>query len=248
MTGAALDAHVVVTRAGFRLDVAVQAGPGEIVAVMGPSGAGKSTLLAAIVGLVGLDGGAIRLDGTTVADAQAGVDVPPDRRGVVLLGQDPRLFPHLTAGENVAFGPRAQGVDKATARALAAEWLERVGLDGAGDRHPDRLSGGQQQRVALARALAVEPRVLLLDEPLTSLDVETAADVRDLLRAQLAATRATAVVVSHDASDAAALAGRLIVIEGGRVAQSGSVADVLGAPATRFVAAVAAAHRFEPGS
>jgi ABC-type sulfate/molybdate transport systems ATPase subunit len=244
MTGAALDARVVVTRPGFQLDVDVRAEAGEVVAIMGPSGAGKSTLLTAIVGLIGLDSGAIRLDGRTVADPRAGVNVPPDRRGAVLLGQDPRLFPHLTARENVAFGPRAKGMDKSAARRIADEWLARVGLEDAGARHPERLSGGQQQRIALARALAVEPRVLLLDEPLTSLDVETAADVRALLSAQLAATSATAVVVSHDATDASEVAGRLIVIESGQVVQSGSVQDVLAAPATRFVAAVAAAHRF----
>ncbi|WP_243074070.1 ABC transporter ATP-binding protein [Microbacterium sp. SS28] len=244
MTGAALDAHIVVRRHGFDLDARIAAVPGEVVAVMGPSGAGKSTLLTAIAGLTRLDGGAVRLGESVVADAATGVHVPPDRRGVVLLGQDPRLFPHLSARENVAFGPRAKGVDKAIARRDADEWLARVGLDGAGTRHPDRLSGGQQQRVALARALAADPRVLLLDEPLTSLDVETAADVRALLRAQLDAARATAVVVSHDATDASALAARLVVVEGGRIAQEGAVDDVLGAPATRFIAAVAAAHRF----
>ncbi|MEU1971025.1 ATP-binding cassette domain-containing protein [Microbacterium sp. NPDC019599] len=245
MTGAALDAHVVVRRHGFELEVQLAAGSGEIVAVMGPSGAGKSTLLAALAGLAHLDGGHVRLDATAVADAAARLHVPPDRRGVVLLGQDPRLFPHLTARENVAFGPRAKGIAKADAHRDADAWLARVGLEGAGERHPARLSGGQQQRVALARALAVEPRVLLLDEPLTSLDVETAADVRALLRAQLAATRATAVVVSHDAADAAALAGRLVVVEAGRTVQAGPVEDVLSAPATRFIAAVAAAHRFD---
>ncbi len=163
---------------------------------------------------------------------------------MVLLGQDPRLFPHLTIIENVAFGPRAHGTDRAAARRSATEWLRRVGLGDAGERHPAQLSGGQQQRVALARALAVEPRMLLLDEPLTSLDVETAADVRDLLRAQLAETGATALLVSHDATDAVGVARRLIVLEQGTVAQEGLVEDVLAAPATRFVAAVAAAHRF----
>ena len=242
MTGTALAAHVVVRRHGFDLDARIDAAPGETVAVMGPSGAGKSTLLAAIAGLARLDGGSVRLGETIVAGE--GVHVPPDRRGVVLLGQDARLFPHLSARENVAFGPRAKGADKATARRDADDWLARVGLEGAGARHPDRLSGGQQQRVALARALAASPRVLLLDEPLTSLDVETAADVRALLRSQLAATRATAVVVSHDATDAAALADRLVVIEAGRVVQDGRVDDVLGTPATRFIAAVAAAHRW----
>ena len=244
MTGAALDARVVVERHGFRLDAAITATPGEVVAVMGPSGAGKSTLLSAIIGLARLDGGHVRLDAATVASTDPVVHVPAAERGVVLLGQDPRLFPHLTIIENVAFGPRAHGADRAAARRSAIEWLRRVGLGDAGERHPAQLSGGQQQRVALARALAVEPRMLLLDEPLTSLDVETAADVRDLLRAQLAETGATALLVSHDATDAVGVARRLIVLEQGTVAQEGPVEDVLAAPATRFVAAVAAAHRF----
>ncbi|QKJ18691.1 ABC transporter ATP-binding protein [Microbacterium hominis] len=242
MTGAALDAHLIVDRGRFAVDVALTVGAGRTAALMGPSGAGKSTILAAISGLVSLSGGHVRLDGATVAAER--VHVEPARRGVVLLGQDPRLFPHLSVVENVAFGPRAAGVPVAAARASAGEWLRRVGLGDAGARHPAELSGGQQQRVALARALAIEPRVLLLDEPFTSLDVETAADVRRLVAQQLAATRATAVVVSHDADDAVALAGRLLVIEQGLLVQEGTVAEVLAAPATRFVAAVAASHRF----
>ena len=157
----------------------------------------------------------------------------------MLLGQDARLFPHLTARENIAFGPRARGIDRKVALGDADDWLWRVGLPGMGDRRPAQLSGGQQQRVAIARALATSPQVLLLDEPLTSLDPETAADVRAMLHDQLAATHVTAIVVTHDAVDAAALATRLVVLEGGRVTQAGSVRDVLRAPATRFVATVA---------
>jgi ABC-type sulfate/molybdate transport systems ATPase subunit len=241
---AALAAHIVVERPAFTLDVSVDAAAGEIVSIMGPSGAGKSTLLEALAGLVRLDDGFVRLDADEVASAS--VHIPPQRRGVVLLGQDPRLFPHLSARDNVAFGLRAHGIAKADARAVADDLLERVGLASTGDRAPGSLSGGQQQRVALARALAVRPRLLLLDEPLTSLDVEIAADMRVLMRELLES--ATALVVSHDASDAVALAHRLVVVERGRVAQRGTVEEVLGAPASRFVAAVAAAHRFEAGS
>ncbi|MGQ2916503.1 ATP-binding cassette domain-containing protein, partial [Microbacterium aurantiacum] len=131
------------------------------------------------------------------------------------------------------------------ARADAEVWLERVGLAGTGDLAPDALSGGQQQRVALARALAVEPRLLLLDEPLTSLDVATAAEIRVLLRAQLATTGVTSVVVSHDAADAVGIAERLVIVEDGALVQEGAVAEVLAAPRSRFAAAVAAAHRFD---
>ncbi|WP_458042433.1 MULTISPECIES: sulfate/molybdate ABC transporter ATP-binding protein [Bacteria] len=244
MTGAALAADIVVTRKGFRVEAKIACAPGEVVAVMGPSGAGKSTLLAAIAGLARLSDGNIRIGERDVASVarprpRAHRHIPAAQRGAVLLGQDARLFPHLTARENIAFGPRARGTDRKVALGDADDWLWRVGLPGMGDRRPAQLSGGQQQRVAIARALATSPQVLLLDEPLTSLDPETAADVRAMLHDQLAATHATAVVVTHDAVDAAALATRLIVVEDGRVTQAGGVRDVLRVPATRFVATVA---------
>ena len=237
-----LDARVVVERSGFRLDAEVRAAPGEVLALMGPSGAGKSTLLAVLAGLLRLQDGHVRL-GSRTLDAPGAPSVAPARRGIVLLGQDPRLFPHLTARGNVAFGLRAHGMTTTDAAASAARWLARVGLEGLADRRPAQLSGGQQQRVALARALATAPAVLLLDEPLTSLDAETAGDVRALVHEQLSATRTTAIVATHDAVDAVALASTLVVLEAGRVTQSGPVRDVLGAPATRFAAAVAGLNR-----
>ena len=235
---AALDAHVRVERGPFVLDARLTAAAGETLAVMGPSGAGKSTLLGAIAGFAPLTAGAVRLGGRTVQDA-AGVDVPPRERGVILLGQQARLFPHLSARDNIVFGLRAHGMRRADARVRADAWLERVGLPGLGDRRPARLSGGQQQRVALARALAVSPRVLLLDEPLTSLDPATADGIRSLLSDELAATGTTAVLATHDATDARALADRLIVLEHGGVTAEGPPDAVLGAPATPFLAAVA---------
>jgi len=245
MSGA-LDASVVVDRGGFRLDAHVRAAAGEVVALMGPSGAGKSTLLGVIAGLVGMSEGRVALDDRTLDAAPSHrARVAPFERRIVLLGQDPHLFPHLSAHANIAFGRRARGVSKAVAGAEADEWLWRVGLAGWGERRPGQLSGGQQQRVALARALATAPAVLLLDEPLASLDPETAGDIRALLHDQLAATRTTAVVATHDAVDAVALASRLIVLESGRVAQAGAVRDVLAAPATRFVATVAGLNRVE---
>src|SRR5690606_18590494 len=154
-----------------------------------------------------------------------------------------RLFPHMSARDNVAFGLRARGVARPVAAREADAWLERVGLGGWGGRRPSELSGGQQQRVALARALATHPRLLPLAEPLTALDAETAGDVRGLLHEQLTAVRATAIVVTHDAVDAAALARRLLVVEGGTVVQEGPVQRVLAAPATRFAAAVSGLNR-----
>lgn len=244
MTGGSLDARVVLRRReGFRLDAPVSAEPGEIVAVMGPSGAGKSTLLAAIAGLVRADDGFVRIDGDDMSSARPRRHVPPAERNVVMLGQEPRLFPHLTARENIAFGPRSHGVARDVAHHDADEWMWRVGLPGLGGQHPGQLSGGQQQRVALARALAVSPKVLLLDEPFTALDPETAGDLRALLREQLEATESTALIVTHDAVDAAALARRIVVIEDGAVTQAGGVAEVLALPATRFAAAIAGTNR-----
>ncbi|MBD3940162.1 ATP-binding cassette domain-containing protein [Microbacterium sp. NEAU-LLC] len=239
---AGLDARVVVRRAGFLLDATLRVPAGEVVALMGPSGAGKSTLLGVLAGLTAFDEGSVRLRDRTL-DADPRRRTPPASRGVVLLGQDARLFPHLTAQENVAFGLRVRGASKSAAAAGAAQWLRRVGLADHGGRRPAKLSGGQQQRVALARALATEPAVILLDEPLTSLDTETAGDVRALLHRQLSETRTAAIVATHDAVDAVALASRLVVLEDGRVTQSGPVREVLAAPATRFAAAVAGLNR-----
>ncbi len=246
---AELQVDVSVRRAELTVTAAFDLGPGERLAIMGPSGAGKTTVLEAIAGLAELASGRVRVDGEVVA--APGRQVAPQRRGTVLLRQDPALFPHLSARENVAFGLRARGVAKRVAHGMADEMLERVGLADAGGRAPRELSGGQQQRVALARALAGDPRVVLLDEPFTALDPETASALRTVLAEQLRAAGATTVFVSHDALDAVAVAERLIVIENGEVTQSGSVRSVLTAPATRFGAAIAGLNRIvgrvEPG-
>ena len=237
---AALDADVVIERpGGFRLAARIAAAAGHTVAVMGPSGAGKSTLLAAVAGLERLDGGHVTLGGRALSGP--GQSVPAAQRGTVLLGQDPRLFPHLSARENVAFGPRAAGAGAGPAGRIADDWLERVGLGDVGDRRPADLSGGQQQRVAIARALAASPRLVLLDEPLTSLDPVTADGIRTVLRAQL--TGRTCVLVTHDAVDAVALAERLVVVEDGVITQTGPVREVLRAPQTPFVASLAGLNR-----
>ncbi|MFJ4223838.1 sulfate/molybdate ABC transporter ATP-binding protein [Microbacterium sp. NPDC089695] len=239
-----MQARVVVEREHFAVDVALQVAVGETVAVMGPSGAGKSTLLQALAGFASLDEGEIAVAGRVVDRVAAPrVRTEPMRRGIVLLGQNPRLFPHLSVRENVAFGPRAAGTSAAHARRDADDWLDRVGLPGAGDRRPQELSGGEAQRVAVARALAAAPRVVLLDEPLVALDPETAGGIRRMLRDQLDGT--TTVAVTHDAADAVALADRLVVLERGRVTQEGAVREVLAAPASGFVASIAGVNRIE---
>ncbi|WP_295836703.1 ATP-binding cassette domain-containing protein [uncultured Microbacterium sp.] len=233
---ASLTARVRVRRRDFDVDIALSVAPGETVAVMGRSGAGKSTLLGALAGLTPLDGGEISVDGR-VLDQAPRTRTDPMHRGIVLLGQNARLFPHLSARENVAFGPRAAGVTASVARSSADDWLARVGLPGAGDRRPGQLSGGEQQRVAVARALAAAPRVVLLDEPLVALDAVTASEIRAMLRERLVGV--TTIAVTHDAVDAAALADRLLIVEWGRVTQEGAVREVLAAPATEVAARIA---------
>ncbi|MFF2125470.1 ABC transporter ATP-binding protein [Streptomyces olivochromogenes] len=226
-----LDAHLVVHRDTFRLDIALAAAPGDVVALLGPNGAGKSTALRALAGLTPLsDGGLIRLDGTDLGRT------PPEARPVGVVFQDYLLFPHLSALDNVAFGPRCQGVPKAAAREQAAQWLERMGLAEHAAAKPRRLSGGQAQRVALARALATHPRLLLLDEPLAALDARTRLDVRSQLRRHLSDFEAVAVLVTHDPLDAMVLADRLVVVEHGRVVQEGTPSDIARHPRTDYIA------------
>jgi molybdate transport system ATP-binding protein len=155
------------------------------------------------------------------------------------MGQDPLLFPHLSAAENIAFGPRSQGRSRADSRRLAVDWLGRLGLADMASRRPAEMSGGQRQRVALARALAAEPELLLLDEPMGALDVETAPEVRQLLRSHLRGSGVSTVLVTHDVLDAAVLADRVLVLAAGRVVDSGPPSTVLSAPRSEFSAALA---------
>ncbi|MFD5078845.1 ABC transporter ATP-binding protein [Streptomyces sp. NPDC058371] len=229
--GEGLDARLVVDRGSFRLDVELAAGPGDVVALLGPNGAGKTTALRALAGLTPLsEGGRLRLDGVPLDRT------PPESRPVGVVFQDYLLFPHLSALDNVAFGPRCHGVPKAQARAQAAGWLDRMGLTDHAGARPRRLSGGQAQRVALARALATHPRLLLLDEPLAALDARTRIDVRAQLRRHLADFEAVAVLVTHDPLDAMVLADRLIVIEHGRVVQDGGPSDIARHPRSDYIA------------
>ncbi|CAL9324307.1 ABC transporter ATP-binding protein [Streptomyces sp. SudanB52_2052] len=225
-----LDARLVVDRGAFRLDVTLAAAPGDVVALLGPNGAGKTTALRALSGLIPLTSGHLLLDGTRL-DGTA-----PESRPVGVVFQDYLLFPHLTALDNVAFGPRCRGAGKAEARAQATEWLDRMGLADHAGAKPRRLSGGQAQRVALARALATRPRLLLLDEPLAALDARTRLEVRAQLRRHLAEFEAVAVLVTHDPLDAMVLADRLVVVEDGRVVQEGTPSDIARHPRTDYIA------------
>ncbi|GLY22902.1 ABC transporter ATP-binding protein [Micromonospora sp. NBRC 101691] len=235
MTGG-LDAHLVVDRGGFRLDVRLRVASGEVVALLGPNGAGKTTALRALAGLRPLTAGHVTLDGRDLDRPAEGSWTPPERRRVGVVFQDYLLFPHLSAEENVAFGPRRQGLDRRAARAMARQWLDRVGLAGHAARRPRELSGGQAQRVALARALAVRPALLLLDEPLAALDARTRLDTRTELQRHLAAHPGAALLVTHDPLDALVLADRLVVVEAGVVVQEGDAATVTARPRTDYVA------------
>jgi molybdate transport system ATP-binding protein len=184
----------------------------------------------------------VRVDDRVLDEPATRTYVVPERRSVGVVFQDYLLFPHLSVLENIAFGLRSRGTSRADARRRAREWLARVGLDDRASVKPGALSGGQQQRVALARALVTEPRLLLLDEPLAALDVGTRTELRRELRAHLATFGGARVLVTHDLLDAVALADRLVVLEGGRVAQAGSIADVTSRPRSRYVADLVGAN------
>lgn len=235
-----LDVSAAVAARGF--DVSLSIAAGETVAVLGPNGAGKSTLLTVLAGLLRPDSGRAVLGDRVLFDLGAahgpGRWLPPHERGVSMLAQDALLFPHLSALENVAFGPRSSGVPRGEARRRATSWLERVGVAELAGRGPAELSGGQAQRVAVARALASEPELLLLDEPLAALDVSAAPEVRRTLRDVLVGR--TAVIVTHDILDAFTLAHRVVVLEAGRVVDAGPTRDVLERPRTPFAAGLAA--------
>jgi molybdate transport system ATP-binding protein len=230
-----LDAHVVVRRPGHTLDVSLSARRGEVVAVIGPNGAGKSTLLRALAGIEPLDDGHLVCEGETW-EAPGQVRVAARERGVGMVFQQGLLFPHLSALGNVAYGPRSRGVRRREAEDTAHGWLARLGVAELADRRPSQLSGGQAQRVASARALAARPRLLLLDEPLSALDVGVAMGLRIELAQHLADYDGVAMLVTHDALDAMTVANRVLVIDDGRVAQDGTPAEVARRPATDHVA------------
>lgn len=233
-----LSAEITMARDGFRLDVALTVGDGEVVVLLGPNGAGKSTVLGVIAGLLWPSGGRIVSDGVVLADPNAGIELAPQERQVGLVVQDYLLFPHLTALENVAFGLRARGMPRDVARREAASWLERLGVAELSRRRPSALSGGQAQRVALARALAVQPRILLLDEPLAALDAGTRPAVRADLRRHLRGFDGPTILVTHDPLEALVLADRIVVLEDGVVVQQGSPAELARHPRTDYVARV----------
>jgi molybdate transport system ATP-binding protein len=218
------------------LDVALEVPEGGTLALVGESGSGKTSTLRMLAGLLRPDSGRISLGGEVWLDTGAGVDVPAWRRAVGYVPQDHGLFPHLDALGNAAFGLRALGVPARAARARALAALERVGVADLAGRRPAALSGGQAQRVALARALVLEPRLVLLDEPLASLDLATRRAVRGEIRRALAGLACATVYVTHSPLEALVFGDRIAVLEGGRIGQSGAAGDLVRHPRSAYVA------------
>ncbi|MDD2867608.1 ABC transporter ATP-binding protein [Neomegalonema sp.] len=211
---------------GLSLEIA----PGTLVTLLGPSGCGKTTTLRMLAGLEHPTGGRIRIGGKDVTA------LPANARDVSMVFQSYALFPHMTSLENVAYGLRSSGVRTREARERAEEGLKLVGLGGMGARLPAELSGGQQQRVAVARALALEPQVLLLDEPLSNLDARLRRRVRTEIREIQQRLGFTAVYVTHDQDEALAVSDQIIVMKEGRIAQQGTPRELYDSPASAFIA------------
>ena len=222
---------------GVDLDVA----PGEFVSLLGPSGCGKTTALRVLAGLEHADGGEVRIGGRDVSR------VPTNKRDIGMVFQSYSLFPHLRVLDNTAFGLRRRGVGATEARRRAGDALDLVGLGHLGDRYAHQLSGGQQQRVALARALVTEPRVLLLDEPLSALDAKVRVQLRDEIRRIQLRLGTTTVFVTHDQEEALAVSDRVAVMGAGRILQVGSPEDLYSRPAGAEVAAFVGASSVVPG-
>jgi molybdate transport system ATP-binding protein len=239
-----LELRVASRRGEFDLDLAFEARAGATTVIVGESGAGKTSVLRLAAGLDRLDSGRVVLDGEVYADTEAGVHLPPWRRNVGYVSQDYALFPHLTVAENAAFGLRAAGVGRREIQTRVGRVLERTGIAALARRKPPTLSGGQQQRAALARALVLDPRLLLLDEPLAALDLQTRRQVRGELRRLLRELETTTLYVTHSPMEALLFGDHIVVLEAGRISQTGDRDDLLRHPRSRYVAELVGTNVF----
>ena len=230
-----LEADLVVRRTGYTLEVSLNAERGDVIAVIGPNGAGKSTLVRALAGVVRVSEGRITCQ-DMAWDSGDGSPIRVQQRNIGMVFQEQLLFPHLSVLDNVSFGPRCRGAGRRESHRSAQRWLDRLGVNELSHRRPSQLSGGQAQRVAVARALATDPAVLLLDEPFAALDVGVAMALRFELARHLAEFGGVSILVTHDAIDTMTIANRVVVLDEGRVAQTGTPAEVAQRPRTEHVA------------
>lgn len=243
LTTDGLHVDVTVRRSeAFRLELSLEVPPGVTAALLGPNGAGKSTAVATIAGLLPADRGSVALNGVILDDPVRDVFIPAEERNIGVVFQDYLLFPHLSVLENVAFGLRARSLSRQEARDRARRWLAHLGLGGLEGRKPGDLSGGQAQRVALARALVGEPDLLLLDEPLSALDVTTRTELRHTLAEHLANFAGPRLLITHDPTEAFLLADEIHVLEGGVVTQHGTADDIRLRPRTSYAADLAGSN------
>ncbi len=229
----------------FDLEIGFEVRPAETLVIIGPSGCGKTTTLNMIAGLVEPDEGRIELGGRALWDGSNGSDVPAEKRNVGYVFQEFALFPHMTVTENVAYGLRARKRPKGEIPGKVAEVLKQVGVEHLRDRRPGALSGGERQRVALARAIACDAEILLLDEPLGSLDAQTRNRVRGELKALLRVVGRIAIMVTHDYIDALTFGDNICVLDRGKVLQEGKRQELLRHPRSRFVAELTGVNFFE---
>jgi molybdate transport system ATP-binding protein len=238
--GSRLDVELRYRLSRLDLDVALSLGQ-ETLALVGPSGAGKSTVLRAIAGLVRPSSGRVVHDDRVLLDTAGQVDLPPEERGVGMVHQDGALFPFMSVLRNVAYGA---GGDRRTRERHAREILERIGIANLAGAKPPDLSGGERQRVALARAIASDPRILLLDEPLSALDAVTRAEVGAELELRVRELALPTILVSHDFADVLGLADRVAVLQSGRIVQAGTPTELVEAPVSPFVASLTGVNYF----
>ncbi|HZZ93095.1 MAG TPA: ABC transporter ATP-binding protein [Usitatibacter sp.] len=220
---------------------------GEVVSLLGPSGSGKTTLLRAVAGLEVPHEGVIRIGDRVVFDGAAGVELPAEKRDLGLVFQSYALWPHRTVYDNVAYGLKLRKVPRADAQKRVSEVLAQLGLSTLAERFPHQLSGGQQQRVAIARALVYNPPVILLDEPLSNLDAKLREEARAFLRELIVRLGLSALVVTHDQSEAMAMSDRILLLNNGRIEQQGTPQEMYGRPESLFTAEFMGSNNRLPG-
>ncbi len=220
---------------------------GELITLLGPSGCGKTTTLRCIAGLEIPDGGEITIEGKVVTSAEKGIFIPPHKRGIGMVFQNYAVWPHMRVYDNIAYGLKLMKLPKSEIKSRVKEVLELVGLEGLERRYPTQLSGGQQQRVALARALVTQPRVLLLDEPLSNLDAKLRERMRFEIRGLVKKVKITTVYVTHDQAEAMVISDRIVIMNRGKIMQIGKPEEIYMHPANRFVADFIGISNFIPG-